>query len=214
MRSILVLGLLAGMRHALEADHLAAVASLATRGRSARSVLLQGAAWGLGHTATLLLVGGLCLLLGAAVPARASAALECLVAVMLVLLGAQVLWRLYRQHGRVHAQAPAHVHVAPLPHRALVVGAVHGLAGSAALLVLTLAAVRSPWMGLAYVGLFGAGSIAGMVALCALLAVPLRLTARLSARMFGAVELLMGGATVVVGARLLHETAPLLALAP
>lgn len=204
MHPILVLGLLTGMRHALEADHLAAVASLATSGRSARSVMLQGAAWGLGHTATLLLVGGVCLLLGAAIPERTSAALELGVGVMLVLLGAQVLWRRWRP------RHTPHVHVVALPRRALVVGAVHGLAGSAALLVLTLAAVRSPWTGLAYIGLFGAGSIVGMVALAAALAVPLRLSARLPARLFHGVELLLGGATIVVGARLVHHTATLL----
>ncbi|MGZ8377982.1 MAG: urease accessory protein [Gemmatirosa sp.] len=199
MDSILLLGLLSGMRHALEADHLAAVASLATGGRSARTVMLQGAAWGLGHTATLLLVGGVCLLLGAAIPERTSVALELGVGVMLVLLGAQALWRAYRPR-----RAP-HVHEAALPRRALVVGAVHGLAGSAALLVLTLAAVRSPWAGLAYVGLFGAGSIAGMVALCAAMSVPLRLSARLSARAFTGMEVLFGAATIVIGVRLIHE---------
>jgi hypothetical protein len=204
VQSILLLGLLSGMRHAMEADHLAAVASLATGGRGARTVMLQGAAWGLGHTVTLLLVGGVCLLLGAAIPERASVALELGVGVMLVLLGTQALWRAYRPR-----RVP-HVHDVALPRRALVVGAVHGLAGSAALLVLTLAAVRSPWAGLAYVGLFGAGSIAGMVALCAVMSVPLRLSARLSARAFTGVEVLFGAATIVIGVRLIQEQAALL----
>src|SRR5258708_3441443 len=100
--SLLLLGLLLGMRHALEADHLAAVASLATRSKGMRGTILQGAVWGLGHTLTLLVAGGACLLLRAAISARLAAALEGVVGVMLLLLGADVLLRMRRRRVHVH----------------------------------------------------------------------------------------------------------------
>ncbi|HET9317789.1 MAG TPA: urease accessory protein, partial [Vicinamibacteria bacterium] len=105
MISIFLFGFLMGVRHAFEADHLAAVASLATGTRGLRSGLVQGAAWGVGHTLTLLLVGGACLVLGQAVPARWASGLEALVGVMLLALGADVLLRSRRQRVHVHVHA-------------------------------------------------------------------------------------------------------------
>src|SRR5262245_34177204 len=195
--SLLIASLLLGMRHALEADHLAAVASLATRSRSLRSTVAQGVAWGLGHTATLLAVGVVCLALREAIPPRLGEALEAAVGVMLLGLGGEVLWRLRarRVHVHVHRHAdgvvhlhahshlpeaaapgePHHHHLPQAPHReqphehphglprrALLVGLMHGLAGSAALLLVTLSALTSAWLGLAYIAIFGAGSILGM----------------------------------------------------
>src|SRR5262245_31763771 len=111
--SLLIASLLLGMRHALEADHLAAVASLATRSRSLRSTVAQGVAWGLGHTATLLAVGALCLALRSAIPPRLGEALEAVVGVMLLGLGADVLWRLRvrRVHVHVHRHTDGVVHL-------------------------------------------------------------------------------------------------------
>jgi len=242
MTSILVLGFLLGMRHALEADHLAAVASLATRSRSLLHTVSQGAAWGLGHTLTLLLAGGICLLASVAIPARLARGFEVGVGIMLLGLGAEVLYRARRRHvhlhvhrhedGTVHlhahAHAPAevhghasgeaahgaghralpHVHSHPrpildgagFPRRALLVGLVHGLAGSAALLLLTVSTLSSRWLGLAYILLFGLGSILGMAILSAVIAVPLRGTARLLTRAYIAVEVLTGLSTVAIGA--------------
>src|SRR5260370_28041601 len=194
MISLLLLGLLLGMRHALEADHLAAVASLATRSKGTRGRVLQGAVWGLGHTLTLLAVGGVCLLLRAASSERVAAALEGAVGVMLLLLGADVLRRMRRRrvhlHVHRHADGTVHLHAhrhAPaeahdpdhhqhahegFPLRALLVGMVHGLAGSAALLLLTLTTLSSAWLGVAYIAVFGIGSIAGMAGLAAGLSPP------------------------------------------
>lgn len=230
MIAIFVFGFLMGVRHALEADHLAAVASLATRARTWRSGALQGAAWGLGHTLTLLLVGGACLLLGRAVPERWAAGLELLVGLMLLGLGADVLRRSRRprvhahvhQHGdgtrhwHAHRHAPQearlelhdpsahqHEHTATLPARALAVGLVHGLAGSAALFLLTLQAVPSIGAGFAYIALFGLGSIAGMAALSALIMVPLQAAGHRLARFQGGLEAAVGAITMAVGARIL-----------
>ena len=228
MISIFLFGLLMGVRHAFEADHLAAVASLATRSRSVRGGVLQGAAWGLGHTLTLLLVGGACLLLGRAVPDAWASRLELLVGLMLLVLGADVLRRSRREHVHVHvhqhgdgtrhwhahqhepaaAHDPArheHRHALHLPARAMMVGLVHGLAGSAALFLLTLQAVPSLGLGLAYIALFGAGSILGMAALSAAIMVPLQAASHRVARFQRGLETVVGCATIAIGARILYQ---------
>jgi hypothetical protein len=229
MISIFLFGLLMGVRHAFDADHLAAVASLVTRSRGLRGGLLQGTAWGLGHTLTLLLAGGACLLLGRAVPERWVSGLEALVGLMLLALGADVLRRSRRQRVHVHvhqhgdgtrhwhahrhepeaAHHPArheHVHPGALPVRALAVGVVHGLAGSAALFLLTLETVPSVGLGLAYIALFGVGSILGMAALSAVIMVPLRAASHHVRRIQGGLEALVGVATVAVGLKVLYQT--------
>jgi ABC-type nickel/cobalt efflux system permease component RcnA len=229
MISLLVLGLLLGMRHALEADHLAAVASLATRSRGVRGTVLQGAVWGLGHTLTLLLVGGVCLLLRAAISERLAAALEGAVGVMLLLLGADVLLRLRRRrvhlhvhrhddgtvHFHAHSHAPEeahdrdrhqHAHKEGFPLRALLVGMVHGLAGSAALLLVTLTTLSSAWLGVAYIAVFGVGSIAGMAVLAAVIALPLRGAARSLTGWYNGLEAAIGSGTLLVGAWVLYNT--------
>jgi ABC-type nickel/cobalt efflux system permease component RcnA len=228
MRSVLLLGLLMGMRHALEADHLAAVASLATRSRGVRSTVLQGAVWGLGHTLTLGLVGGICVLLEAAVPERLARGLETAVGLMLLGLGAEVLWRMRRRrvhvhvhrhddgtvHLHAHRHRPAeahdpghhhHPHPQRFPRRALAVGMVHGLAGSAALVLLALPGIGSSWLALAYVALFGIGSILGMAALSAVISVPLRGAARLLTGAYNGLEALVGLSTLGVGLWVLYE---------
>lgn len=229
MISLLLLGLLLGMRHALEADHLAAVASLATRSKGMRGTVFQGAAWGLGHTITLLLAGGVCLLLRAAISERLAAALEGAVGVMLLGLGADVLLRLRRRRihlhvhrhpdGTVHLHAHGHgpeeahdrdhhwhAHREGFPLRALLVGMVHGLAGSAALLLVTLTTLSSAWLGVAYIAVFGIGSIAGMAVLAAVISLPLQGTARALTGWYNGLEAAIGSGTLLVGAWVLYKT--------
>lgn len=200
MLSILFVGLLLGMQHATEADHLAAVATLATQHSSLARALRQGVAWGVGHTLTLLLFAGAVLVLGRVISPAVERTLETAVGVMLIVLGGDVLRRLLRDriHFHVHQHAPGtrhvhahshrsdgphaesahrHEHAARWPIRALAVGTMHGLAGSAALVVLSMQAVPSVMLGLGYIALFGAGSIIGMALLSVAIAVPLRLSA-------------------------------------
>ena len=231
--AILLLGLLLGMRHALDADHLAAVATLVTRSRSVGHTVLQGVAWGAGHTLTLLLFGGAVLVLGLVLPEPAAAALELAVGVMLVALGAELLYRLWRRrvhfHAHRHADGAAHFHAhaheQDLPHdpdrhehshgfplRALLVGMVHGMAGSAALILLSLEALRTPAWGLVYIAVFGIGSIAGMAALSVVIAIPMRLTSRRLAlgrldRAHGGLSALVGLATVLLGCYVVFRSA-------
>jgi len=229
MTALLLLGLLLGMRHALEADHLAAVASLATRSKGMRQTVFQGMAWGLGHTLTLLAVGGVCLLLRAAISARLAAGLEAAVGVMLLALGADVLIRLRRRRvhfhvhrhddGTVHFHAHGHAleeahdrdhhhhaHAEGFPLRALLVGLVHGLAGSAALLLVTLTTLSSAWLGVAYIAIFGLGSIAGMAALAAVIALPLQGTARRLSGWYNGLEAAIGAGTLLIGGGVLYHT--------
>lgn len=227
--SILLFGFLLGMRHALEADHLAAVATLATRGRSVAQTMGLGMAWGIGHTLTLMLFGGVVLVLGFVVPAQAAQALELAVGVMLVLLGIDVLYRLWRErihfhrhrhsngvsHFHAHSHRDAHAphdperhrhrHLRSFPARAMLVGMVHGMAGSAALILLSLEAMGSVSWGLAYIMIFGAGSILGMALLSAAIAVPLRLTARHLTRMFDGLSAAVGLATVLLGCYMVYR---------
>ena len=202
MTSVLFLGLMIGMQHALEADHIAAVTSIAARETTLKRAVTHGAAWGLGHTLTLMAVAGGVVVLGTTIDAQIAAYLEAVVGVMLIGLGGHLLYRLWRDriHFHVHrhtggaahfhahshkgeAQAHKksshdHTHPRRLPVRTVLVGMMHGLAGSAALLILTASTVDSPALGLIYIALFGIGSIAGMAALSAVIAVPMSYSAR------------------------------------
>jgi hypothetical protein len=188
------LGSLLGMRHALEPDHLAAVSTLVTRERGSVKAALLGACWGLGHTFSLFVVGAGLVLLRTEMPAGISDAFEFAVAIMLVVLGVRAMYLAARQgavglthahhHGHLthtHAGAQNHLHVGrwTLARRPLLVGAVHGLAGSGALTALVLASLPTTAARLAYISLFGLGSTVGMATLSGLFGWPL---ARLGAQ--------------------------------
>lgn len=229
MTSILLFGLLIGMQHALEADHVAALSSIGTGTRSVRRIATHGAVWGLGHSLTLLVFAGAAVLLDLRFGENLAQALECVVGVMLILLGGQVLVRLWRARLHVHRHRHAdgrthlhvhshlgegtghdpdrhvHAHAGGLPVRTLLVGMVHGLAGSAALVVLTASTVQDPVIGLLYVALFGIGSIAGMTVLSSLLAVPLAWTARALTWTHHSLQAAVGLATMALGILLLVE---------
>lgn len=229
LTSILMLGFLLGMRHAMDADHVAAVATLAIRSRSVGHTVLQGLAWGTGHAFTLMLFGGIVLVAGIAVPEQAAQALEFAVGIMLIVLGADALYRLVRErmHFHVHrhaCDAAAHFHAhshrcESRPHdaalhdhahprglagRALAVGMMHGMAGSAALILLTLEAVRSPTWGIAYVAVFGIGSILGMAVLSLAIAVPLRLTSHHLVRAHKGLSAGVGLTTLLLGCYIVY----------
>jgi len=214
--ALLFLGVLFGMQHATEADHLAAVATLVAREKQLRAAIRQGVFWGFGHTLTLLLFGGAVMVIGIALSDRWTHALEGAVGVMLIVLGADLVRRLMRDrvHFHVHMHegdalgASAHFHAhshkgeniphdvaqhrhehRSIPVRAVLVGMVHGLAGSSALVLLTLEQIKSPWLGLIYVVLFGIGSMIGMGLLSAVVAVPLRFSAQRLTKWYRAVNM-------------------------
>ncbi len=198
--SILFFGLLLGMKHATEADHLAAVATLAARPGSLAQTLRQGVAWGVGHTLTLLLFGGVVFALGQSISPPLEQALETAVGVMLVLLGADLLRRMRHLPGAADRQpCPA------LPLRALAVGAMHGLAGSAALVMLSLQGLPSVPLGLASIAVFGLGSIVGMAALSVAIALPLRVSARHLVGLHRTATALVGLCSIGLGISLVIE---------
>ncbi len=159
--SIAILGFLLGVRHAVDPDHVVAVGTIATRAPTFRRAAIIGAMWGAGHTLTIMAVGGTIVLMRVAISPRVGLAMEFAVAVMLILLG------LINLANARHTHAPA-----PSAARPLVVGMVHGLAGSAAVALLVLATVTDPWWALAYLFLFGLGTIAGMIIVTAIIALP------------------------------------------
>jgi ABC-type nickel/cobalt efflux system permease component RcnA len=171
----LLLGLVLGARHALEPDHLTAVSTLASDEPGARRGLYIGAVWGLGHSASLFAVGTVLALLHAEMPRRLATAFEVVVGVMLIVLGLRAL-------ARVRSGQAMHTHARrrgrALAWRSLVVGMVHGLAGSGALTALVLAELPTTASRLGYIVLFGAGSVAGMSLLSGAVGVPLALVGR------------------------------------
>jgi len=227
MFGILGLGFLLGMQHALEADHIAAVSSIAARRSQVGDIVRHGLTWGLGHTLTLFAFAGAALLLGHAIPESVARPIETAVGVMLVGLGAHVLWRLRRDrvhfhrhgHGDGTVHFHAHSHAGDIaPHartthahehgfrwRTLLVGLMHGMAGSAALLVLTVSQASSPAVGLGYVALFGVGSMIGMGALSTLIAVPLAVTARWLTFANHGLQAAVGAVTIAIGIRTIVE---------
>ena len=195
--SVLTLGLILGLKHAVEADHLAAVTTIVTERKSLWSSSIVGGLWGIGHTIPIVVIGLIVILLRLEIKEYVGLSLEFCVGLMLIALGANALWKLSR-HKQLHLHTHEHggqVHVHPHfhaeeeaqePHthhnfklnlRPLLVGVMHGLAGSAALVPLVVAEIRSPLVGLFYMLVFGLGSISGMMLMSALVGLPMHFTA-------------------------------------
>jgi high-affinity nickel-transport protein len=192
--SVLTLGFILGMRHATDPDHVVAVTTIVSQQYSVGRAARVGALWGAGHTVTIVLVGGAILLFRLAVPPRLGLAMEFAVAVMLVLLG----MRSVRAAGRRRDGAWSSV-------RPVVVGFVHGLAGSAFVAMLVLTAIESAVIGVVYLLVFGVGTVAGMTLVTAAIAVP---SSYAAARVTGAqrfVQVAAGVASVGVGLFLAHR---------
>jgi nickel/cobalt exporter len=176
------LGFFLGVRHATDADHVAAVATMLRREGGLPGALRVGALWGLGHSATVVGVGVAIVAFRCEVSAHARCGMELAVAAMLCGLGAANLVALARR-GRAGAGGGHRHGLAPADLRPVAVGLVHGLAGSAGVTLLALATIRDAAGAVAYLALFGVGTIAGMALLTALLALPLALAARRSGRL-------------------------------
>lgn len=224
--SILLVGFLLGLKHATEVDHLAAVATLAAGRQSLAQTMRQGVAWGVGHAITLMLFGGMVLLLGKTIAPTLERTLELVVGLMLIALGADVLRRLARQKIHFHAHVHAHSHAGPapaqvrhnalghdhdhaqlgwLPLRALMVGMMHGMAGTAALILLSLEAVQSFSMGMGYIALFGFGSVTGMALLSAMISLPLRLSVGRLTWLHHGITVTFGGFSCLLGAAIVYQ---------
>ena len=194
--AVMFLGFLLGMRHALDADHVVAVSTIVSKSKSLLRACILGAIWGMGHTSTLLLVGLAVLLFKLAIPDKIALSMEFAVGIVLVILGISVTkefildkMHLHRHshggedaphiHAHSHKEAPDHSHSHSLKpeHKTFLVGMVHGLAGSAALMLLVLTTVASLYEGVLYILVFGLGSIMGMAAISTLITIPFKVSA-------------------------------------
>lgn len=196
LTSVLLLGLLLGMRHATDPDHVVAVTTIVSHQRSVGRAAWVGVLWGIGHTTTIFIAGALIIGLRlqlTAIPPRIGLALEFAVALMLVVLGILAL------SGR--AERVAHSH-----RRPLAVGFVHGLAGSAAVLALPqVALIPNPAWAVGYLLVFGLGTIAGMMAITAAIAVPTVYSTHRFASMQRYLRVASGVASIAFGLFLAHQ---------
>ena len=214
--SILVLGFVLGLKHALDADHLVAVSTIVSEKKGFWGSSLVGALWGLGHTASLLVVGLIVIAFHFQIPPKIALAMEFSVALMLILLGANVLWKVYKggtfhvhtheHHDHVHIHPHVHEHGSEREHnhaagvgkKPFFVGMVHGMAGSAALMLLVLATISSRALALLYIGIFGIGSVGGMFLMSALIGLPFAFTQK-HARLNTIVRVTAGAVSVCFG---------------
>ena len=221
----LLLGFLIGLKHALEVDHVAAVASLASKTTSFREGLTLGASWGLGHTITLFIFSSIVLILDAVVSAQLALTLEFFVGCMLVFMGGAIIKNIVKKRihlhmhnhsdGTTHLHFHSHVqdnvehqhtHTQQFSIRALLVGMMHGMAGSAALIVLTLDSVSSIETRLVYIFLFGVGSVIGMALLSLLMIIPLRHSEYAANRTYQSLQVFIGLVTLFLGMIIMYET--------
>jgi len=234
--ALLGLGFVLGLKHALDADHLAAISTIVSQRKTIASSAIAGTFWGIGHTFSLLVVGVFVLALGLQVPHIAALAMEFSVALMLVGLGANVLRKILKGE-RAHAHAHHHggiTHTHPHFHQhahdpaadghhrnswrvrhystltqpgksSLLIGMVHGMAGSAGLMLLVASTISSFWVGILYILVFGAGSIGGMLTMSTVMGLPFVLSDGKLGRINIAVQGMAGVASMGFGLFLAWE---------
>ena len=247
--SIIALGFFLGMRHATDPDHVIAVTTIVARHRNLKHAALIGAFWGVGHTLTILVVGGAIILFSWVIPARVGLSMELSVGLMLILLGLMNLSGILQWvtntvapqsglQGTIHSHAHSHgdyVHTHPHGHdpdehshqpeqtplnwldrhfggigvyqiaRPLVVGIVHGLAGSAAVALLVLTTIKDPSWAIAYLLVFGVGTIAGMMLITAGIALPYAFRSKQSKRLNGGLRIASGMISLGFGLFLAYQ---------
>lgn len=204
--STLGLGFILGIKHAFETDHIIAVTTMVTEQKNPLKAAVIGTFWGIGHTSTLLAVGLIVLILNISIPAAVSAFFELIIAIVLVITGIRTIKTRpsgYHQHLHSH-DGITHTHLhTPTHHdrrkKSLVIGALHGLAGSGALMVLILATIQSVQLGIMYVIVFGAGSIMGMTTISFLIGIPLTLSVKKFTAYERGIRTLAGILSLVIG---------------
>ena len=218
--SVLLIGFMLGLQHAIEADHLAAVSTIVSEKKNLLTASLVGGLWGVGHTAALFAVGVVVILLKLQISETTEGRLEALVGAMLILLGINAVRKLFtdKLHVHVHehgARAHLHIHahggrVEESHHRfsvrSILIGMVHGLAGSAALMLLIVPTIASPAIALLYILVFGVGSIGGMMAMSFLIGLPVHLTAGRFTALNKAIRLAAGVFSFGLGAVIVYES--------
>lgn len=220
--SVLFIGFLLGLQHAVEADHLAAVSAIVSEKKSIFSASIIGGLWGLGHTISLFGVGALVIFLKLQISESVEAKLEAIVGGMLILLGINALRKIFtakeiHAHSHAHNGGRAHMHIHlhkdkleekshhRLSPRSVLIGMVHGLAGSAALMLLVLPTISSPVIALLYILIFGVGSIAGMMLMSFLIGLPFHFTANNFVQLNKAIRFCAGIFSLGLGMFIIYE---------
>jgi len=215
------------MRHALEADHLAAVAAISTKDHSLRASIKHGVIWGVGHTSTLFLFGAIVIFMNTGISQQVADRLELVVGIMLLVLGFDVLRRIVKErihyHSHRHSDSEMHCHAhshrgekehsqtshqhghEKFPYKTLFIGFMHGLAGSAALILLTLDTIKSVSLSMIYILLFGIGSIVGMAVLSIVISIPLRASSKLT-WLHNGLQFSIGLLTVGLGTSIIYQS--------
>ena len=240
--ALLGLGLVFGLKHAMEVDHVVAVSAIVSEHRNVWRSALVGGLWGAGHTVSLFIVGVLVLVFRVAIPLPVANWLELAVALMIIALGVLALARVLRKRSDVHLHRHAHdgeshVHIhfhepetqhagehagatrqessssahshaiARVGFKPLLVGAMHGLAGSAALTLLLLTQVKSIFFGLLYLAVFGIGSTLGMLLMSGLIGLPFALSGRRLTKLNYGLQTTAGAVSIAFGLWYAYETA-------
>lgn len=209
--SLALIGFVLGVRHATDADHVVAVATIVSRSKSVLRAARVGVAWGIGHSATILSVGGAIVAFKWVVPERLSMLFESVVGAMLILLGALNVFgaRLIPAQREVYdRERDAFVSVLESRFvglaRPLLVGLVHGLAGSAAAALLVLSAIPNPHFALAYLAIFGFGTVIGMMLITTAMALPV---GKASPKALGIVRYAAASLSIAFGAFIVAHNA-------
>ena len=217
--SVLGFGFVLGLKHALDPDHMAAVSTIVSQSNSVKRSSLVGTFWGLGHTLSLLCAGVVVIALKVQISERVALWMEFAVALMLIFLGLKATlrsfrgWKLHRHrhthdgtthtHLHLHRDRDEHVHrhrhLIGLGARPFFVGMVHGMAGSAALMILVLATIPSAIVGLVYIAVFGLGSVGGMLIMSSLISLPFVFAQKYFKVLGEAMQLIVGLSSVTFG---------------
>ena len=229
--AILGVGLVFGLKHATEVDHVVAVSTIVSQHRNVLRSAVVGALWGIGHTASLLVIGVIVLSLRIAIPEQVSTWLEFGVALMIIGLGAIALWRSLRNKDHVHVHEHSHdgvphVHVhfhepetrhqEAQPHshavssvgfKPVLIGTMHGLAGSGAAILLVLTQTSSALLGFFFLAIFGLGSIVGMILMSGLIGLPFALTGGNVNRVHRHLQTAAAGLSIAFGLWYAYQTA-------
>lgn len=217
LATLISLGFILGLKHTFDPDHIVAVSAIVSRTRNVKRSLFHGALWGIGHTITLLLIGSLILFFKIAIPQKLTLTFELLVGAVLLFLGINVLFKLIKnkahlhkhRHDKVthshfhsHKESSAHIHI----HKSFMVGMLHGLAGSATLMLIVLASVESITQGLLYILAFGIGLTVGMLMVSGLISLPFILTIKFE-NMNLSLKIFTGIVSISLGSLIIYKIA-------
>jgi ABC-type nickel/cobalt efflux system permease component RcnA len=228
--AVLGIGLMFGLKHATEVDHIVAVSTIVSQHRSVLRSALVGALWGAGHTAALLITGLIVLSLRVAIPQWVSNWLEFGVALMIIGLGSVALWRALCKRSDVHVHkhshdglSHVHIHfhekntrhsderkhthaVSAIGIKPVLIGTMHGLAGSGALTLLVLTQIKSASVGFLYLTIFGMGSVIGMLLMSGLIGLPFALTSRNLSGIHHSLQTVAAGLSIAFGLWYAYQT--------